>query len=62
MSPDQIDQVISLISGLLTILVGAFVRHYWPPRDGRPDDPEPDHTPEPSTPPAKPKEDAPPDE
>lgn len=36
MTPDQTNQLISLLSGLLTIIVGALVRHYLPPRDGRP--------------------------
>ena len=58
LSPDQVNQIISLVSGLLTILVGALVRHYLPPRDGRPADPddpaEPDRPGRVTRPPANP--------
>ncbi|WP_242884016.1 hypothetical protein [Actinomadura litoris] len=63
LTTDQVNQIISIVSGLLTILVGALVRHYLPPRDGRPDDPDPSELSPPSAvKPTTPKEDAVPDE
>ncbi|MFC0041034.1 hypothetical protein [Actinomadura rayongensis] len=63
MSPDQVNQIISLLSGLLTILVGALVRHYLPPRTGSTDEsaddaPPPQVKPPPATAPNPPKDPA----